>query len=87
VFPGLKTETQDRLSHIAFETTDARQLRDYLASRSVSVPDSLKPDAEGNLGFKIKDADENVVTVAKCGKGRAADCPCLGAGVQDDNAR
>src|SRR5437588_8368615 len=28
----LKSETEDRVSHIAFETTNARQLRDYLAS-------------------------------------------------------
>ena len=30
---------EDRLSHIAFETTDARALRDYLAARGVQVPD------------------------------------------------
>src|SRR5437763_8598740 len=33
VFPELKSPTEDRLSHIAFETTDAEQLRAYLASR------------------------------------------------------
>jgi lactoylglutathione lyase len=57
VFPDLQTEDQDRLSHIAFETTNARQLRDYLASRNVTVPETLTPDLEGNLGFKIKDAE------------------------------
>jgi catechol 2,3-dioxygenase-like lactoylglutathione lyase family enzyme len=43
VFPELKDESDDRLSHIAFETTNIAQLRDYLASRGVKVPDSLKP--------------------------------------------
>jgi catechol 2,3-dioxygenase-like lactoylglutathione lyase family enzyme len=57
VFPDLKSETQDRLSHIAFETTDARQLRDYLASRNVKVPDTLKPGLDGNLSMMIKDPD------------------------------
>jgi len=57
IFPDLKTETQDRLSHIAFETTDARQLRDYLDSRMVKVPQTLKPGLDGNLSFMIKDPD------------------------------
>jgi catechol 2,3-dioxygenase-like lactoylglutathione lyase family enzyme len=57
IFPDLKTETQDRLSHIAFETTNARQLRDYLASRAVKVPQTLKPGLDGNLSFMIKDPD------------------------------
>jgi catechol 2,3-dioxygenase-like lactoylglutathione lyase family enzyme len=57
IFPDLKSETQDRLSHIAFETTDARQLRDYLASHSVKVPARLKPGLDGNLSFMIKDPD------------------------------
>src|SRR5262245_8267656 len=33
VFPELKNPTEDRLSHISFETTDAQRLRDYLAAR------------------------------------------------------
>ncbi len=38
IYPGLKNDDQDRLSHVAFETTDARKLRDYLASKGVKVP-------------------------------------------------
>src|ERR1700687_5733065 len=30
IFPELKDQTQDRLSHIAFETVNIQQLRDYL---------------------------------------------------------
>lgn len=57
VFPELKSPEEDRLSHIAFETSDARQLRDYLASRGVRVPDELKPGLDGNLSFMTKDPD------------------------------
>ncbi|HYL74472.1 MAG TPA: VOC family protein [Bryobacteraceae bacterium] len=57
IFPELKSETEDRLSHIAFETTDARHLRDYLASRGVKVPEALKPGLDGNLSMMIKDPD------------------------------
>ena len=57
VSSDLKSETQDRLSHIAFETTDIRKLRDYLASRGVSVPAALKPDPDGNLTMMLEDPD------------------------------
>src|SRR5271157_4964430 len=58
VFPGLKSETEDRLSHIAFETTNAEQLRAYLASRGVAVPAALRTLPDGNLSFVIKDPDD-----------------------------
>ena len=57
VFPELKSELEDRLSHIAFETTNIQQLRDYLASRGVKVPDTLKPGLDGNLSMMLKDPD------------------------------
>jgi catechol 2,3-dioxygenase-like lactoylglutathione lyase family enzyme len=57
IFPELKDPAEDRLSHICFETTDARKLRDYLASRGVAVPDSLKLGADGNYSFTVKDPD------------------------------
>jgi lactoylglutathione lyase len=57
VFPDLKSETEDRLSHIAFETTDARQLRDYLAAHGVKVPDTVHPGRDRNLSFMIQDPD------------------------------
>jgi len=61
VEPTLKQETEDRLSHIAFETSEARRLRDYLASRGVTVPGAVAPDGDGNLSFFIKDADGHMV--------------------------
>jgi lactoylglutathione lyase len=57
IFPELKSATEDRLSHIAFETTNAEQLRAYLASKDVKVPAALKPGLDGNLSFMIKDPD------------------------------
>ncbi len=57
VFPELKSPTEDRLSHIAFETTDATQLRDYLAGKGVKVPEQLHPGLDGNLSFMTKDPD------------------------------
>jgi catechol 2,3-dioxygenase-like lactoylglutathione lyase family enzyme len=57
VYPGLKGDEQDRLSHVAFETTDARKLRDYLASKGVKVPASLKPGLDKNLSFMVDDPE------------------------------
>ncbi|PYV96530.1 MAG: hypothetical protein DMG86_20300 [Acidobacteria bacterium] len=57
VFPSLKDAKEDRLSHISFETTDAEQLRAYLASRGVKVPDKLEPMGDGNRGFDVTDPD------------------------------
>ncbi len=61
VFPELKDAKQDRLSHIAFETSDAEQLRAYLGSRGVQVPAKLDPMLDGNRGFEVTDPDGHTV--------------------------
>ncbi len=61
VFPGLKSETEDRLSHVAFETTDAEKLRVYLSSHGVTVPDALRTLPDGDLSFTINDPDGHTV--------------------------
>jgi catechol 2,3-dioxygenase-like lactoylglutathione lyase family enzyme len=57
VSPDLANPTDDKLANIAFETTDARKLRDYLAERGVKVPDALRPGPDGNLTLTIQDPD------------------------------
>jgi catechol 2,3-dioxygenase-like lactoylglutathione lyase family enzyme len=57
IFPNLERPDQDRLLHIAFETTNIQQLRDYLASRGVKVPDAPKSGRDGNLNMMIQDPD------------------------------
>jgi catechol 2,3-dioxygenase-like lactoylglutathione lyase family enzyme len=59
--PDLTSPTEDRLSHIAFETTDIRALRDYLAANGIEVPATLKPGVAGNLSFAVKDPDGHTV--------------------------
>ncbi|HKS81249.1 MAG TPA: VOC family protein [Candidatus Acidoferrales bacterium] len=61
IFPELKDPKEDRLSHIAFETTDAEQLRAYMASRGVHVPEKLDPMLDGNRGFEFIDPDGHTV--------------------------
>jgi len=57
VFPDWKGPEQLVLSHIAFETDNAQQLRDYLASKGVKVPAALHKGLDGNISFMIKDPD------------------------------
>ena len=54
MFPELTDPKMDRLSHISFETSDAEQMRAYLASRGVKVPDKLEPMLDGNRGFDVE---------------------------------
>jgi catechol 2,3-dioxygenase-like lactoylglutathione lyase family enzyme len=65
VFPDLKSESQDRLSHIAFETTDIRRLRDYLAGQGVKVPTTVPQGRDGNLSMMIKDPDGHNVELVQ----------------------
>ena len=61
VHPNLTSDAQDRLIDVAFETTDVKQLREYLASRGVKVPDKVSPDANGDLAFQLTDPDGHLI--------------------------
>jgi len=57
VSPVLKDPNTDKLIHIGFETTNARDLRDYLESKGVAVPENIQTGPDGNLSFTISDPD------------------------------
>ena len=58
IYPTLTDLSQDRMTHIAFETTDIQRLRDYLAAKGVNgVPAMLKPGLDKNLSFSVKDPE------------------------------
>jgi catechol 2,3-dioxygenase-like lactoylglutathione lyase family enzyme len=60
---------EDRLDHIAFETTDARQLRDYMAGRGVRVPASIEPGVEGDYSFLVEDPEGHYIEFVEYRKG------------------
>lgn len=60
VLPNLTSETQDRLDHIAFETTNLKQLRDYLKANNIPVG-NVKKDNDGNLSLMLTDPDHHNV--------------------------
>jgi len=57
VYPTLTDLSQDRMTHFSFETTNIQQLRDYLDSKGVKVPATLKPGLDKNLSFSVKDPE------------------------------
>ncbi len=61
IFPELKAPDQLRLNHICFETTDAKQLRDYLASQGVTVPEKVNTGLDGNLSFVVHDPENHEI--------------------------
>lgn len=61
VSPTLANEEDDKLIQIGFETADAQQLRDYLASKNVAVPETVENDSDGNLSFRVTDPEGHTV--------------------------
>ena len=69
VFPGWKGQEQLVLEHIAFETDNAKQLRDYLAGKGVKVPERVGKDAAGDASFTIQDPDGHDVEFVEYAEG------------------
>lgn len=67
--PTLSGESDDKLIQIGFETSDARRLRLYLASKGVTVPPKLAKDLDGNLSFTVKDPEGHTVEFVQYLKG------------------
>jgi len=61
VLPELKDPKQNRLIDMAFETSNAEQLRAYLASKGVKVPEKVEATGLGTMGFAITDTENHVV--------------------------
>jgi catechol 2,3-dioxygenase-like lactoylglutathione lyase family enzyme len=57
VFPGLPPDRDERLLHIAFETSDLEALRVYLNAKGVKVPEKVNQGRDGNLNMTIVDPD------------------------------
>ncbi|HEY1725103.1 MAG TPA: VOC family protein [Steroidobacteraceae bacterium] len=49
----------NRLDHVAFATTDARRLRDYLGSKNIAVAGDLHRGADGSQWFDVADPEGN----------------------------
>jgi len=57
IYQPLKSEDEDRLIEVAFETPDVQAMRDYLASKGVEVPATVSKGWDGNLTFQVNDPE------------------------------
>src|SRR4051794_17177881 len=57
IYQTLKSEDEDRLIEVAFETPDAQAMRNYLASKGVDVPATIGKGWDGNLSFQVNDPE------------------------------
>jgi len=55
------SDTNYQLKNIAFYTSDAEALRQYFASKGISVPGSVAKNLLGNLSFTIVDRDQHPI--------------------------
>jgi lactoylglutathione lyase len=53
------------MHHVAFETDDAKGMRDYLASIGVKVPEKVTKDQVGDLSFEIIDPSGFTVQIVQ----------------------
>ena len=83
ISPTLKDPQEDRLINIAFETTDARKLRDYMASKGVTVGSAPKPDAMGNLSFSVRDPEGHDIQFVQYGRKAHAAEPATDKPISD----
>ena len=51
----------NRLDHVAFATSDAESLRQYMAAHGISVPSSLHTGSNGGKWFDVRDPEDNKV--------------------------
>jgi len=58
--PGLTPDVDDRLSHVAFATSDLPALQAYLASKQVAVEGPAGHSC-GRVGLRAKDPDGNII--------------------------
>ena len=53
--------TTNRLDHVAFATPDAEGLRQYLASRNITVPATVEKGSDGSVWFDVNDPEGHKV--------------------------
>ena len=58
---GLPAGKDERLLCVAFQTTDAAAMHQYLRAKGVAVPATLRKAADGSLSFGITDPDKHPI--------------------------
>jgi catechol 2,3-dioxygenase-like lactoylglutathione lyase family enzyme len=59
--PATQPDPKNRMDHVAFNTTDARLLRQYLAAHDVHVPAQVEKASDGSFWFQLEDPEGNKI--------------------------
>ena len=59
--PATQPDPKNRMDHVAFNTTDARLLRQYLAAHDVHVPAQVEKASDGSSWFQLEDPEGNKI--------------------------
>jgi catechol 2,3-dioxygenase-like lactoylglutathione lyase family enzyme len=65
ILPLTDAQSPSRLDHVAFVTTDAEAMRNYLAARKWPVPDKLEEGKDGSRWFKVADPEGRRIEFAE----------------------
>jgi lactoylglutathione lyase len=65
LFADTPQHNDGQLNHISFYTDDAKGMRDYLAARSVKVPETVGKGQIKNSNFNINDPDGHTVEIVQ----------------------
>jgi catechol 2,3-dioxygenase-like lactoylglutathione lyase family enzyme len=57
IYQTLTSDDEDRLIEVAFETSDVKAMRDYLAGKGVNVPAAVGKGWDGNLSLQVNDPE------------------------------
>jgi catechol 2,3-dioxygenase-like lactoylglutathione lyase family enzyme len=57
--PADRNDSKSRMDHVAFNTTNAEKLRQYLALHSVPVPAKVESGSDGSRWFNVEDPEGN----------------------------
>jgi lactoylglutathione lyase len=60
-----KDRGEGQLNHVSFYTSNAGQMRDYLASNGIEAPAKVGKGQTGNWNFNIKDPDGHIVEIVE----------------------
>src|SRR4051812_721538 len=58
---GLQAGQDERLVSVGFRTTNAEVLRQYLQSKSIAVPPTIKMSATGEKWFEVNDPSHHII--------------------------
>lgn len=64
LFPEREPDS-DRLNHISIQTDNAEDMRLYLASKGIKVPDKVSKGRIGNSNFNIKDPEGHTIEIVQ----------------------